>query len=152
MEFSTAHAAGDRWQAFMDAASDRVQLVAREAVEGEDKECASSILQTPLSWTLWEREFGAALRPVAACRTVAQQGRALRRAGFGWVHRAAPFRYLRNHGVRGKRRRQLVEALHGPYAHYDLALVAEHERYQRSVCNSFCARYLGRFLLDDRPS
>lgn len=150
MESFVARTARDRWQAFMDAAADRVQVVARESAGSEDGNCARSVLQTPTSWNLWERELGTALRPVAGCRSRTRQLHALREASFAWIHRAAPFRYLRDQQVRGVQRRRLVAALHGPLTHYDLAMVAEHERYRRSVCHGFCASHLGRFLLDER--
>jgi hypothetical protein len=139
-----------RWQAFMDAASDRVQLVARQDQPSEDAECARKILLTPRSWSRWEQELGTALRPVAKFRSHMLQVRALRQVNFSWVHRAAPFRYLRNARVRGQRRRQLVAALHdGQFVGYDRAMVAEHESYLRSVCHGFCAGHIGESLLGD---
>jgi hypothetical protein len=149
MELSIGRTTGGRWQQFMDAAAARVQHMARLDDASEGAECAWKILETAASWTLWERELGAALRPVASCRTRMQQVRALRQASFGWVHRAAPFRHLRNENVRGERRQRLVSVLHGQFAHYPQAVVAEHGRYQRSVCHGFCADHLGEVLLED---
>lgn len=134
----------------MDAAAERVQLVARQDADSEDVECARQILLTPRSWSLWEQELGAALRPVAKFRSHMLQVRALRQVNFSWVHRAAPFRYLRNARVRGERRRRLVAALHdGQFVGYDRAMVTEHESYLRSVCHGFCAAYIGENLLGD---
>jgi hypothetical protein len=139
-----------RWQAFMDAAADRVQAVARQDGSSEDIECARAILLTPRSWSRWEQELGSGLRTVATFRSHMLQVRALRQVNFSWVHRAAPFRYLRNGRVRGQRRRRLVATLHdGQFVGYDRAMVAEHEAYLRSVCHGFCAAHIGESLLGD---
>lgn len=150
MELTDSSSTEQRWQTWMDAAAGRVQYVARQESDGEDVECARRILLTPHAWSRWEQELGAALRPVANFRSRMLQVRTLRQASFTWVHRAAPFRYLRSHRVRGQRRRQLVAALHdGQFIGYDRAMVAEHESYVRSVCHGFCATYLGESLLGD---
>jgi hypothetical protein len=139
---------GQRWQAFMQEAADRMELVAREG-EGESADCARQILQSPRSWGRWEQEFGIALRPVATFRSRMLQIRSLRQANFSWVHRAAPFRYLRDHKVRGLRRRKLVSTLYGQFAGYEHSMVVEHESYLRSVCHAACASHLGETMLED---
>jgi hypothetical protein len=139
---------GQRWQAFMEEATDRIERVARDG-EGEGAECARQILQSARSWGRWEQEFGIALRPVATYTSRMLQIRSLRQASFTWVHRAAPFRYLRMQKVRGLRRRRLVATLYGPYAGYEHSMVVEHETYLRSVCSGFCAEYLGEMVLED---
>jgi len=134
----------------MDAAAERVQFVARQDGTSEDIECARKVLLTPHSWSRWEQELGMGLRVVANFRSRMLQVRALRQANFSWIHRAAPFRYLRNARVRGQRRRQLMAALHdGHFTGYDRAMVAEHESYLRSVCHGFCAGHIGEALLGD---
>lgn len=133
----------------MDAAAERVQCIARVDEGGEDADCARQILLTPVAWSRWERDLGTALRPVARFSTRMLQVRALRQVNFSWVHRAAPFRYLRSQNIRGERRQRLVEALHGQFASYERAVVAEHETYLRSVCHGFCADFLGESLLGD---
>jgi hypothetical protein len=132
----------------MDAAADRVQFIARED-GGENAECARQILQTPVAWSRWEQELGNALRPIAKYRSRMLQVRALRQTNFTWIHLAAPFRLLRRHHLRGEYRRRLISALHGPYAHYEKSVVAEHETYLRSVCHGFCAGHLGESVLGD---
>lgn len=149
MEPVESGSAGQRWQSLMDVAVDRVQLVAREG-DGEAAECARQVLHSTTAWSRWERELGLALRPVATYRNRMMQIRALRQASFTWVHRAAPFRYMRNQHVQGERRRRLVAALYdGQFVGYDRALVTEHESWMRSVCHGFCATHLGESMLGD---
>jgi hypothetical protein len=148
MEPAEIGSTGQRWQAFMEAAADRLELTAR-AGEGESAECARQILQSTRSWGRWEQEFGTALRPVATYRSRMLQIRSLRQANFIWVHKAAPFRYLRDHKVRGMRRRRLVATLYGQFAGYEHSMVVEHETYVRSVCHAFCAGHLGETVLED---
>ncbi len=74
MDASNGGSVGKRWQAFMDAAADQVQRVARDPDEGEETDCARQILLTPLAWNRWEQELGTALRPwpssaPACCRS-----------------------------------------------------------------------------------
>src|SRR5262245_13767934 len=130
MDPSDSVSPAHRWQAFMDAATERVQFIARQSSDGDDTECAKAILQTPQAWSRWEQELGTALRPVATFRSRMLQVRSLRQASFGWVHRAAPFRYLRNQKVSGERRRKLVAALYdGQFVGYGRAVIAVHESW-----------------------
>lgn len=120
------------------------------AVNGtpEQARCASHVLRSPAVWRRWELEFGRAIRPVTAYRTRMLQIRNLRQVGLTWVHRAAPFRHLRDARVRGERRADLVLSLHS-HASYSRAMLAEHELYRMSVCHSCCATYLGEDVLGD---
>jgi|AGTN01.2.fsa_nt_gi hypothetical protein len=130
----------------MEEASDWLQRApAREG--SEESQCAQRLLQTPGAWRRWELEFGAALRPIAANRTRTMQARALRQAGFTWIHLAAPFRHLRDNNLRGKERRALVSGI--SRQSYARALVIEHDNYLRSVCHSSCAAHLGESVLGD---
>jgi len=131
----------------MEAAGDCLQAaVSSESLE--ESRCASHVIRSPDAWRRWEMEFGRALRPVTAYRTRMLQIRTLRQAGLKWVHRAAPFRHLRDARVRGERRADLVLSLHS-HASYSRALLAEHELYLMSVCHSCCATYLGEDVLGD---
>jgi hypothetical protein len=149
MDASNGGAVGKRWQALMDAAAGRVQRVARDSLDEEHTDCARQILLTPLAWHRWEQELGTALRPVAKFSSRMLQIRTLRQAGITWVHQAAPFRYMRDHNVRGEARQRLVAGLHGPFAGYHRAMVGLHGTYLRSVCHGFCAEHLGESVLGD---
>jgi hypothetical protein len=148
MEPSDYGSPGQRWQAYMEAAAGRMELLAREG-QGESADCARQILHSAVAWSRWEQDLGNALRPVANFRSRMLQIRTLRQASFGWVHRAAPFRYLRAQKVRGLRRRRLLATLYGQFAGYEHSMVVEHETYLRSVCNASCATYLGESVLED---
>jgi hypothetical protein len=150
MEAIVGESAGQRWQAFMDAAVARVQFVGGQVGEGEDIECAHRLLRAPQALRRWEQELSPVLRSVANYRSRMLQVRSLRQASFDWVHRAAPFRYLRRHNVRGERRRRLVKRLYdGQFVGYGRAMVALHESYVRSVCHGFCAGYIGESMFGD---
>lgn len=137
-----------RWDAFMDAASTRLQAVAGLDADAEEVQCARHVIQSPRSWRRWESELGISLRPVANFRSRMLQARALRQAGCSWVHRAAPFRYMRAQQLRGERRRRLVLGLRSQ-ASFARAMVVEHDVYIRSVCHGFCAAHLGHSMLGD---
>ncbi len=148
MESLQVDSPGQRWQAYMETAAERMEILAREG-NGESADCARQILHSAVAWSRWEQELGTALRPVATFRSRMLQVRALRQASFTWVHRAAPFRYLRGHKVRGLRRRRLVATLYGQFAGYEHSMVVEHETYLRSVCHGSCAAYLGEAVFED---
>jgi hypothetical protein len=142
-------AVGRRWRVFMDEATDYVQRVARDGAAGEEVECAKRIIRAPRTWRRWEMELGTALRPVANFRSRLMQVRTLREANITWVHRAAPFRYLRDQGLRGEHRRRLISALHGESDNYARTMVLEHDAFVRSVCHNTCSGHLGEALLGD---
>ena len=141
-------AVGRRWRVFMDEATQHVQHVAR-AADGEAAECARRIVRAPRTWRRWEMELGTALRPVANFRSRLMQIRTLRETNLAWVHRAAPFRYLRDQGLRGERRQRLVSLLHGQSDNYARAMVFEHDAFVRSVCHNACSGHLGEEVLGD---
>lgn len=142
-------AVGRRWRVFMDEAADYVHHVARDSADREETDCARRLLRAPRAWRRWEMELGKALRPVANFRSRLMQVRTLREVNITWVHRAAPFRYLRDRGLRGESRRRLIEALHGQSDNYERAMVSEHDAFVRSVCHSGCSGYLGESMLGD---
>jgi hypothetical protein len=142
-------AVGRRWRVFMDEAGDYVQRVARDSADAEQTECARRLVRTPRAWRRWEMELGRALRPVANFRSRLMQVRTLREANITWVHRAAPFRYLRDQGLRGESRRRLIAALHGQADNYERAVVAEHDAFVRNVCHNSCSGHIGETLLGD---
>ena len=142
-------AVGRRWRVFMDESATYVHHLARASADGEVSDCARRLVRVPRAWRRWEMELGTALRPVANYRSRLMQVRTLREANISWVHRAAPFRYLRDHGMRGEGRRRLITALHGQSDNYERAMVAEHDVFVRSVCNNSCSGHLGESMLGD---
>lgn len=139
--------ARERWQAYMDAAGTQLRITS-DLDEGEDGACARQVIRNPADWHRWEMEFGASMRPVANFRHRRLQVRSLRQAAFPWIHRAAPFQYLRDYRLRGQRRRSLVLSLHGQHG-FARAMVAEHETYIRAVCHGLCSAYVGESVLGD---
>lgn len=146
-ELAPQEIAERRWQAYMEAAGTCLQDASTTGSE-EESRCASRVLRSPATWRRWEIEFGRAIRPVTAYRTRMLQIRNLRQVGLTWVHRAAPFRHLRDARLRGEHRADLVLSLH-THATYSRAMLAEHELYLMSVCHSCCATHLGEDVLGD---
>jgi hypothetical protein len=149
MEKSHNASAERRWQAFMDAASSHLKYVGESHGDDEVRKCAERVVHNPKAWRHWERELGTALRPVANLRTRRLQLSTLRNTAFSWIHRATPFRYLRDHALRGTERRRLIAALHGEGTIYERAMVAEHDAYTRSVCHGLCSEHLGETVFSD---
>lgn len=131
----------------MDAAGAQLRTTC-DLDDGEEAACARRLIANPADWHRWELEFGASMRPVANPRNRRLQMRNLRQAAFPWIHRAAPFRYLRDYRLRGERRRRQVLSLHGQHG-YARAMVAEHDTYIRAVCHGLCSAHVGESVLGD---
>jgi hypothetical protein len=150
MQPQAAGSAPERWQSFMDEASDYLESIGSRYEASEDAECARRILQSDESRQRWRMDFGNTLQPVAKFSSRMLQVRALRQASFTTVHRAAPFQYMRGRALRGERRRRLIAALYGESDHYERAMVNEYDVYVRNVCNGFCSSHLGEDVLGDK--
>jgi hypothetical protein len=146
MRKSEGNQSARRLETFMEAAASLMQQISHD--EGEPGHCARQIMQSPSTWKAWEHEYRDSLTRCTRYRHRAWQSRSLRADSMIWVHRAAPFRYLRDSGVRGDARRRLMSNFHG---HHSLsrALVAEHGNYLRSVCSAACTEHIGEEMLGD---
>jgi hypothetical protein len=144
-------AAGSRterqWTRLMQSAGEVVQATARIS-SGEIGLVATRLLQDPAEWVAWEKEFGGVLRKVVAPARRDEQVRALRLANFSWIHKATPFRYLRDQKLRGDRRLRVIQGLHDSNS-YARALVAEHHNFVRSTCSLACSAHIGGSILGD---
>ena len=151
MQSQAAGSAPERWQSFMDEASENLESMGSRYEASEDAECARRILQSDESRQRWRMDFGNALQPVAKFSSRMLQVRALRQASFTTVHRSAPFQYMRGRGLRGERRRRLIAALYGESDHYERAMVNEYDVYVRNVCNGFCSVSYTHLTLPTTP-
>lgn len=144
-------AAGSRiekqWTRLMQSAGDVVQATAR-ASSSEISLAASRLVQDPSAWVAWEKEFGGALRKVVTPARRDEQVRALRMASFSWVHKATPFRHMRDQRLRGERRQRVILGLHDSTG-YARALVAEHRNFLHSTCSLACSAHIGDAIFGD---
>jgi hypothetical protein len=106
------------------------------------------ILDRPVEFTRWEAHHDQLIRPVSAASHLTEQMVALRTTAFTLVHRKALFEYLRDHKVKGLRRRQLLAVFYG-YADFTNALLAEHANYVRCSSSFLCAQHLAEHLMHD---
>ncbi|MGP8178023.1 MAG: hypothetical protein ACLQFF_09090 [Steroidobacteraceae bacterium] len=146
---STQRAAPARWTAarLMEYSERHLTLTARSEVSPE-AQLASRLLENVPLYRIWEHTHGRLMQAVARAP---QQAAAveLRKVTFLTLHRKAPFEYLRDRHIRGRARRQLIQALFGAQQHYGRCLVREHEAYVSSACSLMCADSLCSVVLGD---
>jgi hypothetical protein len=109
---------------------------------------AARILDRPVEFTRWEAHHDRLLRPVSAPLHLSDQMVALRTTAFTLVHRKALFEYMREHQVKGARRRKLLGIFYG-CADYTNALLAEHANYVRCSSSFLCTQHLAAHLMHD---
>lgn len=136
-----------QWTQLMDS-SELVLTEAAGSASDDAGAAARRLMQDPTEWHRWETEFGAALRKVVIPARRIEQIRLLRMSGFTWIHSTVPFRYVRDHGLRGAVRRRVVSGLHNGYG-FARAMVAEHKTYVRSSCSFACSAHIGESLFGD---
>ncbi len=115
---------------------------------GEIASAASQLLADVGTWRTWESEFGSSLRAVTTPWRLDEQIRALRHVGFSSIHRAMPFRYIRDSRLRGNNRRRVISGLHNRHS-YARAMVTEHRNYIRSTCSFVCSAHIGEAVFGD---
>jgi hypothetical protein len=108
----------------------------------EQQRIASQILGNPQDYRRWESEHLRLMTAVAGTPRAGLQVRALLSMAFSLTHRKALFEYLREHRLRGNRRRLLVHHFHG-HSTYSHAVIAEHANYLRSAASLICAERIG---------
>jgi hypothetical protein len=136
-----------QWTQLMESSEELVQEAARTA-GSETSMAAMRLLHDRSEWVVWEKELGAALRKVVVPTRRHEQIRVLRAASFSWIHSITPFRHMRDLGLRGEYRHQLISRLHnaGGFAR---AMVAEHRNFIRSTCSLVCAAHIGESVFGD---
>lgn len=130
----------------MDAAVNHLQQLTSE--DDDRGGCARQLMASPAAWQAWESEFRTSLRRCTQYRHRIWQQRGLREASMSFVHRAAPFRFLRDGRVSAENRRLLMGRLHGDHS-FSRALILEHGNFVRSECSQSCAEYIGAARLGD---
>jgi hypothetical protein len=108
---------------------------------------ARRVLESPTVFDAWEREHASLMRPLANI-SVRRQIEGLKQTTFRLLHGKALFHYLRQQGVRGPRREQLI-AYFRPGRSYEAAMIAEHGAYLRKACSFLCTSHLGSEVVGD---
>lgn len=108
---------------------------------------ASEVLGDAKTLRLWESRHADLVLPVAEQNRRAPQIFALRDIEVRLIHRRALIRYIRQHGVIGKRRDRLFSAFYG---HMDAinAVLAEHRQYTLAVSSRLSADHLITVMSD----
>jgi hypothetical protein len=130
----------------MRVSTDRVEA----ALTSEDRTeqlIARRVLESPGIWQVWEREHSSLMRHLANCHA-RRQVEALKQTTLRLLHGKALFHYLRQNGVRGGQREQLL-AHFRPGRSYEAAVVAEHGAYLRKACSFLCTHHLGSEVVRD---
>jgi len=144
-------AAGSRmekqWTRLMESAESVIQSSARRG-SSEISLAATRLLHDPAERIVWEKEFGGVLRKVVIPSRREEQVRVLRLASFSWIHKAAPFRHLRDQKLRGEKRQRVILGLRDSSS-YARAVVAEHGNFVRNTCNFACSAHIGNSILGD---
>ncbi|MEO8306657.1 MAG: hypothetical protein ABI616_01285 [Pseudomonadota bacterium] len=131
----------------MDSSESLLTATARNG-SGEIADAASLLLGDVGTWRTWESEFGSSLRAVTLPWRLEEQVRALRLVGFSSIHRATPFRHIRDRRLRGHNRRRVISGLHNRQS-YARAMIAEHRNYIRNTCSLVCSAHIGESIFGD---
>ncbi len=131
----------------MRESTNRVESALRGDNEREQL-LAHRILENPRIWQSWESEHSMLMRHVAEPKLLRGQVAALKHTSLRLVHGKALFEYLRQRGLRGAERHQILQHFH-PTSGHAQALVAEHGLYLRKACSFMCASHLGTGLVED---
>ena len=130
----------------MRESTDRVEA-ALNSPDLSEQLIARRVLENPRSFQTWEREHASLLRPLVNCNA-RRQVAGLKQTTFRLLHGKALFQYLRQSGVRGSHREQLI-AHFRPGRSYEAAMIAEHGAYLRKACSFLCASHLGSDVVGD---
>ena len=131
----------------MRESTDRVET----ALHGSDAVehlVAHRILESPISWQLWESEHASLMHQVADFRALRAQTAALRHTALRLIHGKALFEYLRRKEVRGIERTRILSHFY-PTRGYQYAIIAEHGAFVRKACSYLCASHVGSGLVQD---
>ena len=103
---------------------------------------ASRLLANAALYNRWEIEHGALLGRIALERRAGPRRAALISMCLTLIHRKALFEFLRESGLRGTARADLVHRVLGSHE-YSRLIVMEHSNYIRSAASYLCVQYLG---------
>jgi hypothetical protein len=131
----------------MRESTDRVQAALKTG-DSTEQMIARRMLENPAAWELWEREHSSLMRQVANYTVRRAQVEALKQTTFRLLHGKALFQYLRQRGVRGNHRRQIV-AHFRPGRSFETAIISEHGAYLRKACSFLCASHVGAEVVGD---
>jgi hypothetical protein len=131
----------------MRESTDRVETALRGS-DAVEHLVAHRILESPISWQLWESEHASLMHQVADFRALRTQTAALRHTALRLIHGKALFEYLRKKAVRGIERSRILQHFY-PTRDYQYAVIAEHGGYLRKACSFFCASHVGTGVVQD---
>lgn len=131
----------------MRESTDRLEAALSSSDDGE-RMIAHRVLENPVIWQQWESEHSVLMRQLANCSVQRVQVAALKETTLRLLHSKTLFQYLRQSGVRGSERAQLL-AHFRPGRGYETAIIAEHGLYLRKASSFLCTNHLGSDVIQD---
>lgn len=131
----------------MDESERQLEYIARRGTD-PDRQVSRRILDCPETFLHWQGEHAQTMHSVAAATNITKQSRVLLSASLSLLHRKSLFEYLRDDGIQGRQREQLLMYFHSGND-YARAMVLEHGNYLRSAASYACSTCLGVRLMRD---
>ncbi|MDP9089812.1 MAG: hypothetical protein M3O26_13855 [Pseudomonadota bacterium] len=113
-----------------------------------EQSVAMRIVDTPTAFERWEGEHVTLMRGIAEYSVLKTQLTALKQSTLSLIHGKALFEHLKNKGLRGESRTNLIRHFY-PNRDYSFAVVAAHGNYLRKACSFLCTNYVGESALHD---